>query len=293
MSEALTLRSTRRLANGVEMPIYGLGLSHNGGFSVDAVNLSLDLGVNLLDTATRYGNESQVGDILRARAASGASPAGIFGDSASRTPFLTSKLWPGDAGDVAGACRTSCAKLGVDSLDLYLVHWPGIWGHGGNNREYRQQVWRQMELLLDSGACRAIGVSNFEQRHLEDVIEECAVVPHVNQIEFNPYQNPASLTAFCRGHGIVVEGYCPLAKGNVLQEPAVLSIARKHGQHAATVLLRWSLQQGVVCIPKSTSAAHIRDNLKVFDIALDDEDMRALGSLHCDLRVTWDPTDVA
>jgi diketogulonate reductase-like aldo/keto reductase len=156
-------------------------------------------------------------------------------------------------------------------------------------------------------------VSNFDQRHLEDILDaaECSVNPHVNQVEFNPFQHPMALQNFCTECGIVVEGYCPLAKGCKLQHPTVQQvrstanyivcvknstileqIALKHGCEPAQILIRWSLQQGVVTIPKSTSEAHIRSNLGAFNVHLDEEDMSALGLLHEDLRVTWDPSNV-
>jgi diketogulonate reductase-like aldo/keto reductase len=153
-----------------------------------------------------------------------------------------------------------------------------------------------METLLASGKCRAIGVSNFEARHLED-LSTCAVVPAVNQIEFNPHQQQRNLVAACRSNGIVVQGYCPLGKGRCLQDPTVTAIAKKHGCSTAQALIRFSLQSGVVCIPKSNNAKHIQENVVVGlgldeKITLDDADMRALEGLDCGLRVTWDPSSV-
>ena len=303
------------LNNGVKMPLYGLGLSHNGGFSAEAVAHSLRRGVRLLDTAARYGNEEEVGQVVAAHVA--AAPA-------APPPFITTKLWPGavaSEADVPAQCAASCARLGVDAVDLFLVHWPGMWGGGGggggwrSNREYRAAVWRQMELLVEAGRARAVGVSNFGAEHLTQLAqladgdegEVAGMVPAVNQIELNPFQNPAPLLAACRERGIVVEGYCPLGKGEALSHPAVRAAAerataRRRAAAAAApavtgaqVLLRWALQQGVVTIPKSTSIAHIDSNLGCMarDWALDDAtDMRELGALHCDLRVTWDPSSV-
>jgi diketogulonate reductase-like aldo/keto reductase len=279
---ALHLQSMCSLANGVAMPIYGLGLSHNGGFSADAVGVSLQLGVPMLDTAKRYGNEQSVGEVLH---------------ELRKSAFLTTKLWPGDASDVTSACASSCKRLGVDVLDLYLVHWPGTMGgppEGGRSaKEFRQRTWRQMELQLESGRCKAIGVSNFLERHLDDLMETASVMPHVNQIEFNPFQFPAQLQRYCIDNRIQVEGYCPLAKGgSSLGDPTVARIAAKHNCEPAQILIRWSLQHQVITIPKSTSDAHIRSNLGAFNIQLDADDMSTLDGLNCDLRVTWDPTDV-
>jgi diketogulonate reductase-like aldo/keto reductase len=150
-----------------------------------------------------------------------------------------------------------------------------------------------MELQLESGRCRAIGVSNFLIRHLDDLVETASVMPHVNQIEFNPFQFPVELKHYCTDNNIQVEGYCPLAKGGPsLVDPTVSRIAAKHKCEPAQVLIRWSLQHQVITIPKSTSEAHIKSNLGAFHIQLDPEDMATLDGLDCDLRVTWDPSDV-
>ena len=207
MGDALSLGTDVRLSNGVKMPLYGLGLSHNGGFSAEAVAHSLSSGVRLLDTAARYGNEEDVGAVVAAH---------MDGAGASaKAPFLTTKLWPGAVAceaDVAQQCVASCARLGVDCVDLFLVHWPGQWGGSGGesawrtNRSYRSAVWRQMELLVEAGRARAVGVSNFSAEHLEQLVADGAhTVPVLNQVEFNPFQNPVELLEYCRERDIVVE----------------------------------------------------------------------------------------
>jgi len=296
---------TVRLANGVDMPLFGLGLSHNGGFSRHAVDHALKRGVRLLDTAKRYGNEQQIGAAVSAYVASGAGKR--------EDVFVSTKLWPGDAGDVAAAYAGSATRLGTHA-DLYLVHWPGVWGGGGGgsgggggavHREARARCWRDMELLLDAGRVRAIGVSNFLEHHLRDVIPsedssaaagECSggrCAPMVNQIEVNPFQHPRALMQFCAERNIVVGGYCPLAKGRALDHAGVQALARKHSVSAAALLCRWSLQHGVVTIPKSTSEAHIDDNLTCLTMApIPDADMATMDGWHQNLRVTWDPSGV-
>merc|ERR1711988_23081 len=149
-----------------------------------------------------------------------------------------------------------------------------------------------MELLYDAGVCKSIGVSNFLERHLQDIEETCSVLPHVNQIEFNPYQYPQQLYQYCKSLNIQVEGYCPLAKGRVLQDPKLKDIALRYGVTPAQVLLRWSIQKQVICIPKSTNTKHLYENLGAFSFQLTETDMYLLDTFHVNLRSTWDPTYV-
>lgn len=149
-----------------------------------------------------------------------------------------------------------------------------------------------MEKLVESGQCRAIGVSNFLERHLEPLLEHASIVPAVNQVEFNPYQNPESLHQLCRDHGIALEGYCPLGKGRVLNDPRLTEIASAYGKTPAQVLIRWSLQQGVVTIPKSRNVQHVEQNLDVFDFEIAEAHMEQMSHWHQNLRVTWDPSRV-
>ena len=213
---------------------------------------------------------------------------------------------------VAGAYEGSAGRLGTHA-DLYLVHWPGVWGGGGGggagggavHREARARVWREMELLLDAGRVRAIGVSNFLEHHLRDCLPsedasaaagECSggrCAPMVNQVEVNPFQHPKALMRFCADRGIAVGGYCPLAKGRALGHAGVQALARKHGVSPAALLCRWSLQHDVVTIPKSTNPAHIDGNLACLAMgAIGADDMAAMDGWHQNLRVTWDPSGV-
>lgn len=279
------------LNNGVKMPCFGLGLSHHGGFSSKAVMHSIACGVRLFDTAQRYGNERQVGECIRASGL----PRSAF--------FLSSKIWPDpmEYKDVQASYLRSCSRMGVKYLDLFLVHWPGPRGSLSSygvqtNRQLREKVWRGMAKLALDGQVRAIGVSNFSQNHLEQLIQDTAVVPTVNQIELNFYQYPKTLLDFCGANNIMVEGYCPLAKGQ-LANPAnstIQDIAKKHGRSAAQVAIRWSLMHGAITIPKSVRTTHIDDNCAACDetFVLDDDDMAQLDDMHQDLRVTWDPSQV-
>lgn len=271
------------LSNGVQIPIFGLGTSHNGGYSHDAVVYALtQCGVRHIDTAKRYGCEEELGKAIRE---SGIDRSELW---------LTNKLWPGDYGYKAAkkACLDSCSQMGVDYLDLYLMHWPGSLQPGCSNSEMRADTWRALEELYKDGVCRAIGVSNFLVRHLEQLKEDCSIVPHVNQVEYHPFQQPSQLIEYCRQEGIVFEGYSPLAKGQVLSEPTVLQIAEKHRRTCPQICIRWSIQNGVVTIPKSIKKERIQENCQVFGFQLDESDMAALARLHDDRHVTWDPTDV-
>ncbi|XP_078461826.1 putative oxidoreductase ZK1290.5 isoform X3 [Lampetra fluviatilis] len=265
------------LSNGQTIPMLGLGTSHWGGYSHAAVLYALGAcGVRHVDTARRYGCEERVGAALRE---SGVPRASVW---------LTSKLWPGDMGHAAAraACLRSCRALDTDYLDLYLVHWPeGQPPPGQSRRELRAETWRALEELYSEGICKAIGVSNFQQHHVEELQEDCDVTPHVNQVEFHPYQQPRELMSFCRSRGIAFEGYCPLAKGQVLCDPTVRAVARKHARSPAQVCIRWSLQNGVITIPKSTKEARIKENCQVFDFSLPAEDMATLDGMHADRKL--------
>ncbi|XP_036939861.1 glyoxal reductase isoform X1 [Acanthopagrus latus] len=271
------------LSNGLQIPIFGLGTSHFGGYSHDAIVYALtECGVRHIDTAKRYGCEEKLGQALR--------ESGI----PRMDLWVTDKLWPGDYGYEAAkkACIDSCSQMGVKYFDLFLMHWPGSMRPGCSNREVRAETWRALEELYEEGVCRAIGVSNFLVHHLEQLKEDCGVVPHVNQVEYHPFQQPNKLKEYCQQEGIVFEGYSPLAKGQVLSNPTVLQIAEKYRRTPAQICIRWSIQNGVVTIPKSVKEKRIKENCQVFGFQLEELDMATLGSLHDERHVTWDPTDV-
>ncbi|XP_069013387.1 glyoxal reductase [Embiotoca jacksoni] len=271
------------LSNGLQIPVLGLGTSHDGGYSHDAIVYALtDCGMCHIDTAKRYGCEAELGKAVKE---SGLPRSNLW---------LTNKLWPGDYGYKAAknACLDSCSEMGVEYFDLYLMHWPESLRPGCSNREVRAETWRALEELYKEGVCRAIGVSNFLVHHLEQLKEDCSVVPHVNQVEYHPFQQPNHLLDYCRQEGIVFEGYSPLAKGQVLSNPIVQQIAEKHTRTPAQICIRWSIQNGVVTIPKSIKKNRIQENCHVFGFQLEEADMSALGRLHDGRHVTWDPTNV-
>ncbi len=180
--------------------------------------------------------------------------------------------------------EASLNRLGLDYLDLYLVHFPVP--------DVREESWRAMETLLKKGRCRAIGVSNFTIRHLEELIEESHVILSVNQVEFHPFLYQKELLKYCQKQGIQVEAYSPLARGERLQDPRIASLATKYSKTPAQIMIRWGLQHSIVVIPKSTRDERIRENSQVFDFDISDDDMRSLDSLNEDLRLNWDPTNV-
>jgi diketogulonate reductase-like aldo/keto reductase len=271
-----TLASRVPLSNGVEIPVLGLGVyqSRPGQEKRAAVASALPLRYRHVDTARVYGNEADVG---RALTASGLPRKDVF---------LTTKLWNDDHGYDATlrACDASLRRLGVEQLDLYLVHWP-VQG-------LRGETWRAMERLLADGKARAIGVSNYTIRHLEELLAGARVPPSVNQVELHPFLLQRELLAFCSAHRIQVEAYAPLVKARRMSHPVLKRVAEKHRKTPAQVLVRWSLEHRLVVIPKSVQPERIRENADVFGFALDAEDLAALDGLDAGFRTSWDPTDV-
>ncbi len=264
------------LNNGVAMPVLGLGVfrSRPGRETRDAVRWALEDGYRHIDTARVYRNEADVGAAV----------------TASRVPrdelFIVTKLWNADQGydRTRRACEQSLRDLGVEYLDLYLMHWPVT--------EMRLESWRAMEGLLEEGRCRAIGVSNFTVAHLGELIDAADVVPAVNQVEFSPFLYQRELLEACRRHGVQLEAYSPLTRGRRLSDARVTAISRAHGKTPAQVLIRWALQHELVVIPKSVHRARIAENCDVFDFELPADEMTQLDALDEELRVAWDPSDV-
>ncbi|MEV8329026.1 aldo/keto reductase [Kitasatospora sp. NPDC056731] len=260
---------TVKLNNGVEIPQLGFGVFQvPDAETTAAVTSALEAGYRSIDTAAIYGNETGVG---RALAASGLPREDLF---------VTTKLWNADQGYDATlrAFDASLAKLGLEYLDLYLIHWPTP------ARDLYLDSWRAVERLASEGRIRAAGVSNFQPAHLQRLLDESRLVPAVNQVELHPGLQQAELRAFHTEHGIATEAWSPLAQGAVLNDPAITAIAARTGKSAAQVVLRWHLQLGNIVIPKSVTPARIRQNLDVFDFQLTDEDMAAIAATDRDLR---------
>ncbi|MFF1792554.1 aldo/keto reductase [Kitasatospora sp. NPDC058243] len=260
---------TVKLNNGVEIPQLGFGVFQvPDAETTAAVASALEAGYRSIDTAAIYGNETGVG---RALAASGLPREDLF---------VTTKLWNADQGYDATlrAFDAGLAKLGLEYLDLYLIHWPTP------ARDLYLDSWRAIERLASEGRIRAAGVSNFQPAHLQRLLDESRLVPAVNQVELHPGLQQAELRAFHTEHGIATEAWSPLAQGAVLDDPAITAIAARTGKSAAQVVLRWHLQLGNIVIPKSVTPARIRQNLDVFDFQLTDEDMAAIAATDRDLR---------
>ena len=271
----MDLRSCFTLNNGVGIPALGFGVfqAEPGEETHDAVLHALETGYRHIDTARVYRNEHAVGEALRESGV----PRGEV--------FVTTKLWNRDHGfeQALAACDASLNRLGLDFVDLYLVHWPV--------EELRGESWRALEQLYREGKCRAIGVSNYTVRHLEELLASCEVVPVVNQVEFSPFTFQSELLDFCREHGIQLEAYSPLTKGLKLDDLYLKKIAAGYDRTPAQLLLRWCLEHKVVTIPKSVTPARIEENARVFDFEIAAEDMHRLNSLDKNLRTSWDPTD--
>ena len=201
--------------------------------------------------------------------------------------FVTTKLWNTDQGynSALKAAQKSLRNLGVEYLDLYLVHWP--------LPESRRDSWRALEKLLADGKTRAIGVSNYMEHHLEELATYANVPPAINQIELSPYnyRSRQGVVNWCQRHQVVLEAYSPLTRGLKLDDPKLLEVAHKYGKSAAQVLIRWCLERGLVSLPKSTAPARIRQNADIFDFRLGPQDMADLEALDENLATNWDPTN--
>jgi len=261
-----------RLNNGVEVPALGLGTYKLVGEAAYApVRAALGCGYRHIDSASFYENEEAVGRAVR--------ESGVPREEV----FITSKVWNTEQGydRTLQACERSLARLGTDHLDLYLVHWP-VPGK-------RLETYRALERLYEEGRVRAIGVSNFTVRHLEELYGACQVMPAVNQVEMSPFLYQKELLEHCRGRNVLVTAFSPLARGQALGDPVLAEVAARHRRSPAQVMIRWCLQKGMAVIPRSADPAHIKENADVFDFSLDEEDMARLDLLHTGLRTTTDP----
>lgn len=274
---AENLQDTTTLHNGVKMPWFGLGVFkvEEGPKLVNAVKTAIKHGYRSIDTAAIYKNEAGVGTGIR----EGMKEAGIFREDL----FVTSKVWNADLGyeSTKKAFETSLNKLGLEYLDLYLIHWP-VEG------KYKE-AWRALEDLYKEGRVKAIGVSNFQIHHLEDLMEGADIKPMVNQVEYHPRLTQKELQAFCQKQGIQLEAWSPLMQGQLLDNEVLQEIGKRYNKTVAQVILRWDLQNGVVTIPKSTKEHRIVENASIFDFELSKEDMELIDSLNQNHRVGPDP----
>lgn len=267
------LKGTFELHNGVSMPYLGLGTyqSDNDQEVIDAVRNALNMGYRHIDTASVYGNEDGVGK-------------GIAESNVDRSDiFAVSKVWNTDQGyeSTLNAFDASLERLGLDYLDLYLIHWPVAGKH--------KDTWRAMEKLYKEKRIRAIGVSNFMQHHLEDLMADTKIIPMVNQMEFHPYVVQQNLIDFCVSKGIQYESWSPFMQGKVFGLDICKELAKKHNKSIAQVVLRYNLQKGIVAIPKSAKKERITSNTDIFDFELSTEDITFLDSLDRGERIGPDP----
>ncbi|MFC4778878.1 aldo/keto reductase [Paenibacillus sp. GCM10023252] len=269
MTNAITEHTV--LNNGVKMPWLGLGVWQVGDEeAAEAVAAAIGAGYRSIDTAAVYGNEAGVGEGIR--------KSGIARDEL----FITTKIWNADQGydSALAAFEESRRKLGVEVVDLLLIHWP-VKG------KYKE-TWRALEKLYRDGAVRAIGVSNFQVHHLQDLMADSEVVPVINQVEYHPLLTQKELQSFCRDKGIQLEAWSPLMQGN-LDNETLAEIGRKYGKSPAQIILRWDIQNEVVTIPKTVNPTRMVENGSVFDFSLTAEEVDAISALNQNKRFGPDP----
>lgn len=260
------------LSNGVQMPQIGLGVwkVEDGDQVKNAVKTALAAGYTLIDTAAIYGNEQGVGEAIR--------ESGMDREKL----FITTKVYNDDQGydSTLSAFETSLDKLAMEYVDLYLIHW-AVTGR-------YKDTWRALERIYKEGRARAIGVCNFQIHHLEDVMQDCEIVPMLNQVELHPLLTQKPLTAFCREHGIQMEAWSPLMQGN-LDHPVLQELAQQYNKTPAQIVLRWNIQHGIVTIPKSVTPHRIKENINILDFELSPADMEKIDHMNQDRRFGGNP----
>ena len=267
---------TITLHNGVKMPQLGFGVFKvkNGNETVESVKKAIEAGYRAIDTAAIYENEEGVGQAIR--------ECGVPREEL----FITSKVWNTEQGyeTTLKAFEDSLNRLGLEYLDLYLIHWPG--------KDKYLETWRALEKLYKDGKVKSIGVSNFHIHHLENLLANSEVKPVVNQIELHPLLTQVEIRDYCAKHEIKVESWSPLGRGNLLEEPTINHIAKKHGKSSAQVLIRWHLQHDLVVIPKSITPSRINENAQVFDFSLSLNEMNQIDALNKNERFGSNPDEL-
>ena len=264
-------KDTYRLANGVEIPCLGFGTwqTPDGDTAVQAVRCAIDAGYTHIDTAQVYGNEGSVGKAIRL--------SGV----PRKDLFITTKLWNTKHSYelVKSSFEESMDKLGLEYLDLFLIHWPNPVHIRDRWQQANAESWKAMEELVEAGRVRAIGVSNFLPHHLNALFQTAKILPQVNQIRLCPGDTQDETVALCRDRQMVIEAYSPLGTGRIFEVPEMQELAKKYDRSIAQICVRWSLQRGYLPLPKSVTPSRIRENLKVFDFSLSDEDVQRIADL--------------
>ena len=270
---------TFRLNNGIEIPALGLGTYKIGRTHEDvynAVRTALDLGYRHIDTATLYINEKPIGKAIR--------ESGIPREDI----FITTKLWGSDIlnNQILEAFDGSLHNLGIDYLDLYLVHWPG--------KGMIESTWKEMEKIYMSGKVKSIGLSNHLIHHMEEVLKTATITPVVNQVELHPYLTQGDVIDYCKKHNIVPEAWSPLGSSKVplLKDEVLIWIGGKYGKSPAQVVLRWNIQKGIVPIPKSSNEERQAENLNIFDFELTEEEIKQIDKLNKVHRTGAHPDEI-
>jgi len=272
---------TYKLSNGVGIPCIGFGTwqTPDGDVAVRSVAAAIEAGYRHIDTAQAYGNEESVGKGIR--------ESGID----QKDLFVTTKLWNSNH-SYKLTMRTfeeSMNKLGLDYLDLFLIHWPNPIAFRDHWQEANAESWKAMEELYEAGKIRAIGVSNFRPHHIEEILKTAKVAPMVNQIRLCPGDTQDEVVDYSRAHGMLLEAYSPLGIGKVFEVPEMKALAEKYGRSIAQVCIRWSLQRGYLPLPKSVTPSRIAENLKVFDFELEAEDVQLIADLKGCIGYSPDP----
>jgi diketogulonate reductase-like aldo/keto reductase len=265
------------LSNGLKIPRLGLGtwLIKKESECKNAVKSALKAGYRHFDTAQIYKNEQFIGEALSE------------GSVKRSDLFITTKIWNENMywDDIEPSFEESLKKLKTDYIDLLLLHFPVT--------ELRRPAWRKMQNIYKSGRAKAIGVSNYTTKHLEELLKECEIKPVLNQVELHVFLQQPELVKFCQDNQVVIEAYSPLAHGYSGYDETLTSIAKKHKRSIGQVMIRWCLDMGFVTIPKSKDPEHIKENFEVLEFRLDKEDLKKIGKLEKDLRTCWDPTHVS
>ena len=265
------LKDTYTLSNGVNIPCVGFGTwqTPNGETAINSVLEAMKCGYRHIDTAACYGNEESVGKAIKLSRIN------------REELFVTSKLWNTDQGyeSTLKAFDKTIKDLGLDYLDLYLIHWPVVKGHKEDWEESICETWKAFEKLYSEGKIRAIGVSNFKPHHLKVIFENCNIKPMVNQIELHPSHNQDETVKFCRNNNILVEAWGPLSTGRIFKVKEMQDIANKYNKSIAQITLRWHIQNEILPLPKSVTPSRIKENSMIFDFELLKEDMELIQNL--------------